>query len=291
MTVALAVALLLAGTESAAERRYPVRALVVSVDADRKAFVASCTEIPGYMEAMEMPFAVRDPRLLEGIEPSAIVDFTLVVEADDSYAVEIRPHVYQNFEQEPLLAKRLSLLERISTQGPPSPPPPTLGEPVADFTLTDQNRAEVRLSQFRGQVVALTFIYTTCPLPNYCLRLSNNFGRLQTRFEDRLGKDLVLLSVTFDPAHDTPEVLAEYAKKWPGSTGGWHFLTGNPPDVKRIARGFGLNFWPDEGTVTHALNTFVIGRDGLLKANLEGNQFTSQQLGDFVQGVLDLPRK
>jgi protein SCO1/2 len=150
----------------------------------------------------------------------------------------------------------------------------------------DQSTADVRLSQFAGKLVALTFIYTTCPLPNYCLRLSNNFGRMQERFRDRMGKDLVLLSVTFDPLRDQPPVLAEYAKRWAGDKRGWHFLTGPLDDVKRVARSFGQNFWPDEGRVTHGLHTFVIGRDGRLVADLEGNEFTSQQLGDLLAAQL-----
>lgn len=279
---ALALALLAA---AGAEQRYPVTAVVLSVDAPRRRFVASSSAIPGYMDAMVMPFSVRDPALLEGLEPSQIVAFTLVVTADDSWVEGLRPHVYQNFEREPMLADRLALLDAIAHPSAPLPKA-ALGQPVPDFALVDQANAPVRLSQFAGKVVALNFIYTTCPLPNYCLRLSNHFGVLRTRFETRMGRDVVLLSVTFDPAHDSPEVLAKYAERWAGPRTGWHFLTGPPPDVKRFARALGLNFWPDEGTVTHALHVFVIGRDGLLKADMEGNEYTSQQLGDVVEAQL-----
>jgi protein SCO1/2 len=278
----LALALLAA---AGAEQRYPVTAVVLSVDLAHRTFVASSSAIPDYMEAMVMPFSVRDAALLEGLVPSAIVDFTLVVTADDSWVEELRPRRYQNFEREPMLADRLALLDTIASQATPLPKP-ALGDAVPDFHLVDQSNAPVRLSQFAGKVVALNFIYTTCPLPNYCLRLSNHFGVLRTRFEKQMGRDVALLSVTFDPAHDSPEVLAKYAARWAGDKTGWHFLTGPPPDVKRVARSLGLNFWPDEGTVTHALHVFVIGRDGRLKADMEGNEYTSQQLGDVIAAQL-----
>jgi len=135
-------------------------------------------------------------------------------------------------------------------------------------------------------VVAITFIYTRCPLPDYCFRLSNNFRRLQKRFDKRLGRDLVLLSVTFDPANDTPAVLARYAEVFKADGDGWRFLTGPPPDVQRVCAMFGMNFWPDEGTLTHSLHTVIVGRSGQLVTNIEGNQFTADQLGDLVEATL-----
>jgi protein SCO1/2 len=142
------------------------------------------------------------------------------------------------------------------------------------------------LSQLAGKVLVSSFIYTSCPLPNYCFRLSNNLGRLQKRFADRMGRDLVLLSVSIDPVHDTPEVLAKYAATWKADAKSWHFLTGPEPEVRSVCRRFGVNFWPDEGALTHSLHTIVIDRQGKLVANFEGNEFTAEQLGDFVEAVL-----
>jgi protein SCO1/2 len=162
-----------------------------------------------------------------------------------------------------------------------------LGQPVADFALTDQTRKRVALSQFKGKVVGLTFIYTSCPLPDYCFRLSNNFGRVAKRFSGRMGKDLILLTVTFDPVHDSPEVLAKYASTWKADPQSWHFLTGPLPDVQAVCRQFGLNYWQNEGLLTHLQRTIIVDRHGKLAANFEGNEFTAEQLGDFVQATLD----
>jgi protein SCO1/2 len=155
--------------------------------------------------------------------------------------------------------------------------------------MTDQKNRAVHFGQFAGKVVALNFVYTRCTLPDYCFRLSNNFGVLQKRYKDRMGRDLILLTVTFDPVHDQPELLSSYAQTWKADPETWRFLTGRPQDVLRVCDLFGVNFVPDEGLFIHSLHTAVIGRDGKLVANLEGNEFTAEQLGDLVGTELDHP--
>lgn len=272
-----------------AAMRYPVTGLILSLDRTHKTFVASISEIPGYMKAMAMPFTVREPKALEGLKASMFVDFTLVVEKDRSYADNVRVHEYENLAEEPMLVRRLEMLARLDKTNP-MPVPIAPGAPVPDFTLTDQTGQRVSLSKFVGKVVGVTFIYTSCPLPDYCFRLSNNFERLQKRFARRMGTDLVLLSISFDPQHDTPEVLAKYAGTWKADPNSWRFLTGSPNEVKMVCHRFGLNFWQDEGQLAHSLHTLVIDRAGRLAANFEGNQFSAEQLGDFVETTLNQAR-
>jgi protein SCO1/2 len=273
----------------AAAERHPVTGLILSIDLPHRRFVASCSEIPGYMKAMVMPITVREPKPLERLKPSMFVDFTLVVEKDRSWAENVRVHDYENLAQEPLLVRRLELLARLDGTNA-TPAALAIGDPVSDFTLTDQTGKRVSLSRFAGKVVGVTFIYTSCPLPDYCFRLSNNFGRLQKRFARQMGRDLMLLSISFDPVHDQPEVLAKYASSWKADPNSWRFLTGTPVEVKAVCRMFGLNFWPDEGTLAHSMHTLVIDRQGKLAANFEGNQFSAEQLGDFVETTLNRVR-
>jgi protein SCO1/2 len=161
-----------------------------------------------------------------------------------------------------------------------------VNQAVPDFTLTDQTHTRISLSQFRGKIVVMNFIYTSCALPQFCYRMTNHFSGLQNRFKGRDGRDLVLLSVTFDPARDTPERLAEYASQWKADGARWHFLTGPSDEIRRVADAFGLDYFPDEGLITHSLRTVLIDRAGRLLANVEGNRFTAQQLGDLVNGAL-----
>ena len=268
-----------------AAQRYAASGLILKIDRPNRVFLASCAAIPGYMDAMVMPIPVRDAKLLDGLQASMLVEFTLVVDKKDAYAENIRVARFQSVEKEPLEARRLQLLDRFD-QPDAASVAVALGAPVPDFTLTDQTGSRVSLSQFAGKAVVAAFVYTSCPLPNYCFRLSNNLARLQKRFAKRLGRDLILLTITIDPAHDKPEVLAKYAATWKADAASWHFLTGDEADVVAICRRFGVDSWPDEGTLTHSLHTVVIDRQGKLAANFEGNQFTAAQLGDFVASQL-----
>ncbi len=266
--------------------QYSASGMVLRVDRVHKNFVVSCQSIPGLMDAMTMPFDVHETKELEGLTPGTMVDFTLVVEGASSYAEHIHVRAYESVEQDPLTARRLKLLNHL-THPEVSSKPLAIGERVPDFALIDQRRQRVTLSEYGGKVVALNFIYTSCALPDFCYRISNNFGVLQRRFRKQLGRDLVLLTVTFDPERDQPETLARYAENWKADPATWHFLTGAVPDVRRVTSMFGMDFFPDEGLMDHSLHTAIIDRQRKLVANIEGNQFTADQLADLVKDVLN----
>ncbi|HEV8392735.1 MAG TPA: SCO family protein [Vicinamibacterales bacterium] len=282
--VALALALVAAVFAQSKDARHAMRGMVLSVDAARKTVVVSHDSIPNVMPAMTMPFEVRNSRELEGLVPGAIVSFALVVSKESAYAEGLRIIRYESVEQDPLAARRLRLLQQMTGA---AVTPLTVGQAVPDFTLTDQARARVSLSQFRGKVVALNFVYTSCVLPQFCYRLANHFSVVQRRFQARMGRDLVLFTVTFDPARDTPERLAEYARQWSADRSVWHFLTGGAEEVRQVCRLFGLDAFPDEGLISHSTRTVVIDQRGALAASIEGNQHTAAQLGDLIAAVLD----
>jgi protein SCO1/2 len=274
-----------------ADQRYPASGIILRVDSVHHSIEVSCREIPGYMAAMVMDFPVRKAQDLDGLLLGAIVDFTLVVSKDSARAESVRIHQFQSTEQEPMAARQLSLLSSLVESGSNGVKPLNAGQHVPDFSLVSQKPEAVTLSQFAGKIVAITFLYTHCPLPNYCFRLSNNFGVIRKRFADRMGRDLVLLSITFDPEHDQPEVLARYASNWKAADAvGWYFLTGPLAEVQKVCLEFGMNFWQDEGLFTHGLHTVVLDRKGQMVANLEGNEFTAQQLGDLLESVLGVPK-
>lgn len=271
-------------TSIAGAQQYPVKGMVVSVNRAASTFTASIEDIPGFMRAMTMPFDVRQRKELDGLAPGAMVEFTLVVDAKTSYAQGVKIVRFQNVEQDPFAASRLSILKDMVSGNPTKML--AIGDAVPNFSLTDQRKRSVSLDGLRGSVVALNFVYTSCALPNFCLRLANNFAVLQKRFEKRLGKDLVLLTVTFDPVHDTPEVLATYSEQWNANPASWHFLTGSEADIQRVCRMFGVQAFPNEGLLDHSLHTVLIDRQGKLAANIEGNRFTASQLGDLTEGML-----
>jgi len=285
LLLAMALSLLSAGPARAAQT-YTVRGLVLKVDQANRSLVVSCEKIPNYMDAMVMPFTVRNSTELDGLAPGTMIQFTLVVDGDSAYVTGIRIQKYESAEADPLGAQRLNLL--VGIDNPSSVEPQIkIGESVPDFSLIDQQRHNVTLSEFRGKVVVLTFMYTRCVLPNFCFRTANNFHRLQKRFADQLGRNLIFMSITFDPTHDTPEALAKYAKTWDADPKSWKVLTGSQTAIDKISGQFGVSHFADEGLIIHSLHTVIINRDGTMAANLEGNDFNADQLGDLVQSVLD----
>ena len=275
---------LLTFTLHAQDKRYSVRGMVLRVDPATRTFTVSHEAIEGLMSAMIMPFEVRDARDLMPLAPGALVDFTLVIGAQAGYASDIHVRKYQTAEQDPLTARRLALLKKAAGR---AVAPLAAGQPVPDFTLIDQAGQPVRFSTLvAGKVVGLNFVYTRCALPQFCLRSSNVFSVMQRRFARQYGRDLVLLTVTFDPERDTPDVLATYAARFNADPKMWRFLTGKTADVRRVCGLFGIESYLDEGLLNHSLHTAVIDRQGRLVSNIEGNQYTPEQLGDLILDVL-----
>lgn len=281
----LLLAALLAPFPTLAQQRYSAKGLVLAVDKQHRTMTVSCEDIPGYMDAMVMPMEVRDAGELDGLARGTLIDFSLVADKEHPYAENVRIRNFDSLELDPLSARRLRLLDGAIDQSL-SLDLLKVGQPVPDFSLTDQNREHVTRSQFAGKVVAITFVYTRCPFPNFCFRLTNNFARLQKRFANEMGRNLILLTISLDPVHDQPDTLAEYARTWNIDAKGWHLLTGPPAEVQKFCERFGVAFFPDEGQLIHSLHTLIIDRQGKLAANLEGNEFTAEELGDLVQSVL-----
>lgn len=213
-----------------------------------------------------MPFRVAEGNDLSAIAPGARVTFVLNVRRSGSSISAVRK-------------QKIALNDVVL---PSAPVAVAVGASVQDFALVDQNGETVRLSSFRDRLVAIDFIYTRCPLPDVCPRLSANFALLQRRFGGRLA----LLSITIDPQYDTPPVLAEYARRWQAGSN-WHFLSGSTAQIREVAEQFGLLYWPEDGLMTHTSATALIGRGGTLLALIEGSAYTSRQLTDLVSAALE----
>jgi len=241
-------------------KRYHADGMLLRSDAAKHTVYLSHRDIKGYMPAMAMEFPTK---VTPDLPPGTRITFDL----------EVR--------------KGHALVTKIASRGGveefAAPKPLATGAAVPDFTLTDQDGRPLSLSSLRGQVVALDFIYTRCPQPDVCPRLSANFARLQRRF----GSSLKLLSITIDPLYDRPEVLRGYAKIWHADLSNWHFLTGNDKQIRPVAQSFGLLYFAEEGSMTHSSRTAVIGKDGRLVGIVEGSAFAVSQLGDLIALTLE----
>ncbi|MBL8213505.1 MAG: SCO family protein [Bryobacterales bacterium] len=257
-------------------KTYAVEGLVVAVRPAEQTIVVSHKEIPGVMPAMAMPVRVRDAREMRGLQPGDSVQFQLVVEEGRGSARRLRVRKPENqIEQD----RRVVPLETPKEQV-------AVGAAFPDFALTAHDGEPWRLSDARGSLVAVQFLYTRCPMPEVCPRLAATFSRVQKRFPQAA---LQLVSITLDPQHDTPAVLARYATYWRAQSG-WSFLTGSVEEIRRVAARFGIVYWPEEGVITHTSTLGFIDKQGRLAARVEGLNFTAQQVGDLVGKLLEEPK-
>ncbi|MBI3683840.1 MAG: SCO family protein [Acidobacteria bacterium] len=245
--------------------------LLLEVQPAERRIVVSHRAAPGVMPAMVMELRVKKAGSIAALKPGMYIDFRLA----RGYAVRIRRRPAQRY------------IEQDGRRIPLPAQKPGTGYPVPDFSLTDQLGRPVRLSDFRGKLVAVQFLYTRCPMPEVCPRLAAAFARVQQRFRDRMGTDLILLSITLDPVYDTPEVLLRYATIWRAREDGWRFLTGAEDQIKEVAARFGLVYWPEEGVITHTSTIAVIDPAGRLAGMIEGLSFHAQQLCDWIESLLN----
>jgi protein SCO1/2 len=245
-------------------RRFEVEGIVVETNPVERQMVVAHRPIDNYMPAMTMPFRVGSEVDLERLAPGTRVGFEL------------------NVGKKASIARKVRILESKSDVILPKTPlnKIPIGHKMTNFSLVDQTGKTVSLSDFAGKVVVVDFIYTRCPLPDVCPRLSATFSSVSKKLPD-----VEFLSITIDPQFDTPEVLSGYAKRWQAGES-WRFLTGTSEQIQEVAGLFGLIYWPEEGSISHTVATAVIGRDGTLKAKLEGASYRPDQLRALIEHAL-----
>ncbi len=269
-------------TFTSCARRVALEGLVVAVRPELGEVVISHKSVDGWMPAMIMPFRVN-PQQMAGLYPGARVDFEIGV-------TKVRTKV----RRMKLIESGLDGIKLDDGEALKLPPPDSkvaMRSIVPDFALTDQSGNITSLSSFRGRTVVINFIYTRCPLPEVCPRLSAGFAFLQKKFSQRLGTELILLTVTLDPTYDTVPVLSNYAARWHASKDGWRFLTGTRQQVAKVAGYFGLVYWAEEDSLVHSSVTSILGHDGRLVARVEGSRHSVTQLADLVLNQLDGGKK
>jgi protein SCO1 len=258
---------------SANEKRFPLKGKVVAVDKNDRTATIKHEDIPNYMPGMTMPFKIKSDADLEMLKPGDEITGTLVVD-DLSSWVEITAIVEGGSPLTPTAV----------IPGEPKP-----GDEVPDFGLVNQDGKRIRLSQYRGKALALTFVYTRCPQPDQCTLMSNNFAVIdkQLREQPDAYENTHLLTVTFDPDYDTPKVLRSYGashtERYSDETfQHWEFAGGSTDEVKGIAQFFGLRYYVDKSTgdeqVIHSLRTAVIGPDGKLVKLYRGNEWKPEEI-------------
>jgi protein SCO1/2 len=247
------------------ERRFELKGKVVSVDKGQREATIAHEVIKGYMDAMTMPFSVKDDWALPVLAPGQSIVATLVVTSDRTWIEDLR------------------ISQKEANHGVVlAPVDPKPGEEIPDFSLLNQDNKRVHLRQYRGKPLLLTFIYTRCPLPDYCPRTSKNFADIRRELNSLPATVIKphLLTISFDTDFDTPAVLRSYAGRYmnPVNSQDWEFAAGSSDEIKKITGYFGLSYWKESGQITHNLVTALIGPDGKLVRLYKGKEWTPNQV-------------
>jgi len=261
---------------SSTAKRYNLKGKVVAVDKAAKKATIEHEKVDGYMDAMTMDFPIHADWVWNDLEPGSEIKAELVVD---------------NTAKDPYWLENIGI---VAAPKPGQSAPPInenfaqIGKPVPDFSLVNQDGKIVTMRDFRGKALAITFIYAQCPLPDYCIKMSTNFSDLANQVSaDPAAKDKIrLLSISFDPARDTPDKLRSYGLGYLGKGAKpdftvWQLAVGKDAEVRKVADFFGLRYEVDANDKTqfnHSLRTAVIGPDGNVAKIISGNSWTPTDL-------------
>ncbi|MEK6299112.1 MAG: copper-binding protein [Acidobacteriota bacterium] len=272
------------GRAAGPEQRYPIKGKVVNVDKRGAAVTVAHEAIPGYMDAMTMPFKLKDSFWFDVIVDGDRLQATLVVSSTRSWLEEV-----------------VVVHEAADPSGAATSLEPKSGDEVPDFALINQDGKRITLRQYRGRALLLTFIYTRCPLPDYCPLMTEHFGDIEKALaaEPALYANTHLLSITVDPEYDTPQVLRKYAEKeltahadrGRQAFAHWELATGSKEQVKSAATYFGMQYWQEGDQIIHSLRTALIGPDGKLIKLYPGNEWKPQDILGELHGIAGLSEK
>jgi protein SCO1/2 len=266
---------LAACSKAPAAKRYELQGRVVAVDPGNRQLTIAHQDVPGLMKAMTMPFTVSETHswVFKSIAPGDSIHATLVL-SDQAELQDIT-------------------FTRTSDSGKESTGTvlriPQSGDEVPDFTLVNQSGKTTHLQQFRGKPLLLTFIYTRCPFPDYCVRMSNNLAQVMQQLQKnpKAFEQAQLLSISIDPENDKPAVLRSYGEHYVGrvdpSFSHWQFASGLPEQVRQTANFFGLAYNQKDGQIVHGLRTVLIGKDGRIVKVYSGNEWKPEDVAaDFI---------
>jgi len=258
------------------EKRYELRGKVVMVEREKHLVTVSHDEVKGLMPAMTMPFTVASESDLDALTPDAQLTATLVVDGSHSWLEDIV--IVQQSGTANMTAPGMTIEAKE-------------GDAVPDFVLRNQDGKQIRFKDYRGKALLLTFIYTRCPLPEYCTLMSNNFAKIDRQLEQdpNLYAKTHLLSISIDPGYDTPQVLRSYGaahtERYQDETfQHWEFASGE--QVKEAAQFFGLRYFADQDQIIHGLRTVIITPEGKVAKVYTDNTWKPEEVVEELKRVV-----
>ncbi|MCB1205529.1 MAG: SCO family protein [Verrucomicrobiae bacterium] len=264
-------------------KRFHVRGVVQkAMPGDPSMMIIDHEEIPGYMPRMIMPFHARDPEEFVKLEPGMVVTFDYHVSGEESWVTGVKPTGETG---------ALTLDERRPDDARLARP----GDHLPEVAFLDETGAEVRISDFKGMPVALTFVFSRCPVPEYCPRMMNQFAEVIEAMKTTAGAPPTyrLLTISFDHEHDRPEVLKAWAAAFGFREGmPWSLLSSEDPGpIEALAVPTGLRYGEANGTIQHNLRTLVLNPDGTIRRLFNDETWTPAELVSELVAASKHPAK
>ncbi len=253
------------------EKRYELKGKVVNVDKKGRVVSVAHEPVKDYMEAMTMPFHLKDESFLDIMQEGDKVTATLVVTDSRSWLEDL-----------------VITQERVDDSNPSAKPfEPKAGDEIPDFSLVNQDNKPIRFHQYKGRALLLTFIYTRCPLPDYCPLMTSNFAEINKALKDNavLYKKTHLLSISVDPEYDKPAILRAYGLQYNEQKdfAHWELAAGSTEEVKKVAQHFGLSYQSADDQIIHNLQTALIAPDGTFVKMYRGNDWKPAEIISDMQ--------
>lgn len=244
---------------------YETRGVVRGFSPDRQTIEIQHENIPGFMPSMTMPCIAHNSREIAGLKVGDAISFRMAVTQKDFWIDRVKKIRREEVHvTEPKSTPAISANEGDRLKE---------GDQMPFFNLTNQNGQPVSLNTFHGQPFVLTFVFTRCPLPNFCPLMSSNFDELETGIKTGSGAlaKTRLLSVTLDPEFDTPEILKKYGAYYNADPEVWTLATGDKKEIDVLTRAFSVYRQTQGGTISHGLATALIDKDGKIEKIWRGN--------------------
>lgn len=255
------------------------RGVVKEVKADGRTVVVQHEAISNYMAAMTMPFRARDTNDIPALRSGDEVTFRLTVMGEESWIDHVRKTGRTRAVDSPADAA-------ASTNVPPEGV--NVLEALSTYTFTNEFGRPVRISDYRGQAIGLTFFFTRCPLPEYCPRLTKNFAGATEKLKamPAAPTNWHLFSISFDPEFDTPAILRGYGRVYRYDSNRWSFLTGSLADIREITARFGFSAQKSSAGFDHTFLTVVLDREGYVQSAWPiGGDTTDNLVGEILKAA------
>lgn len=275
------ISVLLAGCRNS-PTTYTLTGRVISKQSATQQLIIDNDDIPGFMAAMTMPYAVKDPDGFQRVQPADVIRADVIVEQPGKFWLE---HLT-------VIGKASS---RATVEGP-APQVLMIGDRVPDVPMVNQDGKTLHFAQFKGKFLLLTLVYTRCPFPDYCPLLSRQFAAIQKELAKNPDdyKKTHLMSITLDPNYDKPPVLREYGLSYlehdPKGFEHWDFVSTTPADLQKLTESFGLSYSEQNSQINHSLNTILLAADGTVADMWPGNEWQTSEVLDVMRHASTLSK-